>query len=176
MNKSGFVPLPIDTLLLTHRYRVLSVVGIGGFAITYKGSDNVLSRQVAIKELYMEGCSRVGNSLVPSLEIEPDWERAKNLIKSEASTLAQLKHPNIVTVFDYFEENLTVYMVTEFIDGVNLKREVMMRGAMTAARAVSYAIAIGEALALLHKTQVIHRDVNPNNIMLTREGHPVLIY
>ena len=165
--------LPVGTGLQGGNFTVGRVLGDGGFGITYKGSDPVLRRQVAIKELFPLGCTRQSNSIMPRLTAQ-EFNRVKEKFLEEAQTVARFNHSGIVKVYASFEENNTAYMVMEYLEGKTLDA-VLQGGAVSEQEGVGYVKAVGEALAAVHKAGVLHRDIKPANIMVTDDDRVVLI-
>jgi|GEM_PF-2836022 len=169
--------LAVASTLQNVRYTIAEVLGEGGFGVTYKGNDNRLGRTVAIKELFPFGSNREDEGAVtaPLTYTQGRWGKAVDDFLREARTIAGLDYAGIVAVYDYFEENNTAYMVMKFIDGIPLDRYVWQQGGKLGdEEAVRYTVHVGNALSVLHSLNLLHRDVKPNNIMLTRSG-PVLI-
>ena len=167
---------PKGTTLLNGRYVIEKDLGQGGFGITYKATDTRLSRPVAIKEFFPSslGCARRGKSVVPNNP--QDYQTSLQEFLDEARILAKIKHPNKVEVYDVFEENNTAYMVMEFIEGKNLLDLLNDRGGvMDEKEAIGYIIQVAGALEAMHKAGYLHRDIKPQNIMVTRDGRAVLI-
>jgi len=168
--------LPLGTKLLGGKYSVGKVLGQGGFGITYMGADTILSRPVAIKELFPEGCQRNGTTVQPTRITPSDFSYMKQRFLDEARLLASLNHPSIVRVYDFFEENNTAYMVMEFLRGKSLAKLVEERGgALGEQEAVGYILKVCEALDVVHKAGYLHRDIKPDNIIVCEDGRVVLI-
>jgi WD40 repeat protein/predicted Ser/Thr protein kinase len=168
--------LPLGTKLLGGKYTVGKVLGQGGFGITYMGADTVLSRPVAIKELFPEGCQRNGTTVQPTRITPSDFASMKQRFLDEARLLASLNHPGIVKVYDFFEENNTAYMVMEYLRGKSLAKLVEERGgALSEQEAVGYILKVCEALDVVHKSGYLHRDIKPENIIVCDDGRVVLI-
>ncbi|MBV5262088.1 protein kinase, partial [Synechococcus moorigangaii CMS01] len=113
--------LPPGSLLQQGKYKIEKVLGEGGFGITYKGVDTIHNRPVAIKENWPENAMRKGTTVVWSTAITPKskkWQLTK--VATEAKFIQKCVHPNIVKVYDWFEENDTVYVVMSFISGKTL--------------------------------------------------------
>lgn len=167
-----------NTTLQGGKYRILRVLGQGGFGITYLAEHTLLGKQVAIKEFYMkEFCNRDGNSHLSlgsqgSAEIVSRF-RAKFL--KEARNVAQFEHPNIVSVNDVFEENNTAYFVMNHLPNGSLRQLISQRGPLNEAEAQKYIAQIASALKYIHQRKMNHLDVKPANIMLNRSGDSVLI-
>lgn len=157
-------------------YSVGKVLGQGGFGITYQGSDLRLRRPVAIKEFFPQGCVRQSVTVQPAGTMTGSaYASAKSKFLEEARTLAQFQHPAIVHVYTTFEENNTAYMVMEFLKGKSLGDLLLERGAFSEERAVNYIERVGDALKAVHAANLLHRDIKPDNIMLTDEGRVVLV-
>jgi serine/threonine protein kinase len=168
--------LPLGTKLFGGKYSVGKVLGQGGFGITYMGADNLLSRPVAIKELFPEGCQRNGTTVQPTRIPPSDFSSMKQKFLDEARLLASLNHPGIVKVYDFFEENNTAYMVMEYLRGKSLAKLVEERGgALSEKEAVGYILKVCEALDVVHKAGYLHRDIKPENIIVCEDGRVVLI-
>mgnify|MGYP000108321578 CR=1 FL=1 len=168
--------LPKGTTLLNGRYVIEGYLGQGGFGITYKATDTRLSRPVAIKEFFLYGeCVRQGKNVVP---MKPqDYQDFRRKFIEEARILAKIKHPNKVEVYDVFEENNTAYMVMEFIEGKNLLDYLLKDrgGVMDEKEAIGYIIQVARALEAVHQAGYLHRDIKPDNIIVTRDGRAVLV-
>ena len=174
-NTAAGTALPSGTNLNNGAFRIGQVLGQGGFGITYKGGDVNLRRLVAIKEFFPQGSVRNGLDVLPPSPDQVDtFVQWRQSFLQEARTLAQFRHPSIVRIDTIFEENNTVYMVMKFLDGktlaTRLKTEVLGEN-----EALDLARQIGGALAVVHAENLIHRDLKPDNIILTEEGRPMLI-
>ena len=163
--------------LLDGVYRVNRVLGQGGFGITYQGVDTRLNRSVALKEFFPEGCWREGTTVISAGRwTVKTYSDAKQKFLQEGQTLGQFNHRGIVRVFYYFEENNTAYMVMEYLQGRSLADLLEQRGGkMSEPEALHYIQKICQALAVLHQAQFLHRDIKPDNIMLTEDKRVVLI-
>ena len=146
------------------RYEILELLGQGGMSAVYKANDPNLKRVVAIKLIHAH------------LSNNPDFLRR---FEEEATAVAQLRHPNIVQVFDYNHEDSTYYMVLEFVPGETLQAHLQRLNQsgrrMPAEEAIRYAIDTCEAVDYAHKRGMIHRDIKPANIMLDIHGHAILM-
>lgn len=160
-------------------YEVLRVLGIGGFGITYAARETVLGRIVAIKELLPESiATRVGGSTVTPLgpSKNDDWEWARERFYEEASTLAQFSHPSIVGVQRLVEANGTVYVVMDYIDGESLGRKLAAAGRiLSQTELLKIVMPLLDGVAEVHRRGLLHRDIKPDNILISSRGHPVLI-
>lgn len=165
--------LPQGTRLLNGKYAVGTVLGQGGFSLTYKGGDMQLRRYVAIKEYFPTGAVRhVGQVYLTDTAA---FGKGKTAFLEEASVLARFSHPNIVRVLDRFEENSTVYVVLEFLEGQTLGQRLRDGKLMDEWEAVMLGIKLSEALEAIHGAGILHRDIKPDNIILTNDGRSVLI-
>jgi len=147
------VPEPTE---IAGRYQVIKKLGAGAFGTVYKAKDKILGRMVAIKTIRLEGLAAAGTSL----------DELVNRFKVEAQVSAQLKHPNIVTIYDVGEASGMSYLAMEFIDGVGLDRVIANAGRLPVERAASLAAQVADALDFAHKNNVVHRDIKPANIMI----------
>ncbi|MBK8007184.1 MAG: serine/threonine protein kinase [Rhizobiales bacterium] len=159
-------------------YRVVRVLGAGGFGITYEGESPVTGRRVAIKEFFPRGiASRKGATEI--IYAERDTELVSWALKRfESSTTEQcrLKHPNIVEVFHYLAENDTGYMFMDYVEGATFEQWLRDRPNLPTAEEIRPMLEpVIDALDYLHSMNFIHRDVAPDNIMITADGRPVII-
>jgi serine/threonine-protein kinase len=144
-----------DPRILADRYEVESVIGHGGMAQVYLGTDRVLGRQVALKIL--------------SSQFARDATFVARF-RREAQAAASLIHPNVVGVFDTGSDDGTHYIVMEYVPGKTLAQVVREDAPLLPERAVEIAEAVAGGLAFAHRQGIIHRDVKPGNIMLTTNG------
>jgi tRNA A-37 threonylcarbamoyl transferase component Bud32 len=138
------------------RFDVVSRLGAGAFGTVYKAKDSLLGRMVAIKTIRLEGLAAQGASLDELLE----------RFGREARVAAQLKHPNIVTIYDFGTDQGLSYLAMEFIDGIGLDRLIANEGKLPVERAALIAAQFADALDFAHKHSVVHRDIKPANIMI----------
>jgi serine/threonine protein kinase len=138
--------------LLNGRYRLVAQQGSGGMAVIYKATDLALGRTVAVKILR------------PSLTNDPEFLKR---FRQEARNVANLSHPNIVTVHDVGQHGNTHYMVMEYIDGEDLKRLVRASAPFSIDRALSIAIKICAGVGYAHRAGLVHADVKPQNVLVT---------
>ncbi|MDJ0948118.1 MAG: serine/threonine-protein kinase [Alphaproteobacteria bacterium] len=160
-----------------NEYRILSVLGDGGFGITYRAEDVNLGKQVAIKEyLPVELAIRRGTSNVEprSTGTAEDFSWGLREFLREAQTLARFEHPNIVPVLRFFEANGTAYIVMAFQEGRSLF-EMIQRGGLSQGDIDGMLPALLDGLAAVHAGGYLHRDIKPENIFIRRDGTPVLI-
>ncbi len=161
-----------------HWYQIGSVLGRGGFGITYQATDTNLQSQVAIKEYLPVGLAlrdKNGTSLRASADNEDSYKAGLSRFIEEARTLAKFKHPNIVRVLAVFEDNNTAYMVMEYEEGNSLGEMLKTPRYQTEERLVEVFDAILSGLEEVHARNIIHRDIKPANIYIRRDGSPVLL-
>lgn len=166
--------------ILQSRYVIGAVIGAGGFGITYIGFDRRLRRRRAIKEFFPRGVlTRSGSASVVSVVSGQKelYERGMQGYLAEAQILAEFEHhPCIVSPLDYFEANGTAYLVMEYLDGQRLSDLVAAQGGRLGfADALHVMSPVLDALVAVHKKGIIHRDVSPDNVMLTHENAAKLI-
>lgn len=171
--------LSSESSLQGGRYRIVRMLGSGGFGITYLGTQTGLERNIVIKEFFMtDYCLRDEYSnliTVPTVSNVEFVERFKDKFLKEARHIAQLKHPNIVNIIDVFEENGTAYYVMDFIEGGSLVEKVQREGPLPENVAKRYILQIADALNYIHQRYMNHLDVKPGNIMLSRNDNAILI-
>ena len=144
-----------DGIVLGKRYAVLSKIGAGGMADVYKGRDQMLNRYVAIKVLKRE------------------YKEDANFVRkfrSEAQAAAGLIHPNIVNVYDVGEDRGLYYMVMELVEGITLKEYIERKGRLSHKETISIAIQMCSGIGAAHKAEIIHRDIKPQNIIISKDG------
>ncbi|MFN3649139.1 MAG: protein kinase domain-containing protein [Armatimonadota bacterium] len=168
--------LPPGTRLQNGLFTVGKLLGQGGFGITYQGSATSKGRPVALKEFFPQGSVRHGLRVIPAGGmLESDFESARQRFLEEARLLERFQHPSIVDVYATFEENDTAYMAMELLRGKTLGAFLETRPTMEEAEAVACIRKAGEALAAVHAEGLLHRDLKPDNLMLTDDGRVVLI-
>ena len=159
-------------------FRIVKVLGQGGFGITYLAQDTLLNIEVAIKELLpRDFATRVeGVTVVPKRPVDAEsFAWAKQRFINEARILASLRHENIVHVYRFLECHGTAYMVMEFVHGQNLLE--WMRKHRKPSEQMLHAILFPllDGLDCVHRKDVLHRDISPENILLTSENRPMLL-
>ncbi len=180
MSSDSYAAVSLKKGYLLHgHYRILSVVGRGGFSFTYKAQDKYLDRIVAVKEYFpTSAAARSGTSVMPIDEVSRDGytKGMKSFIK-EAQTLAKFRNEHICSVLDYFEENGTAYLIMPYIFGESLDKVLKKcpGGVMNSAAVRKWMMPLLGALRDLHQASYIHRDIKPSNIYITFEGEPILI-
>ncbi|MBE5954297.1 MAG: hypothetical protein E7257_09135 [Lachnospiraceae bacterium] len=158
--------------ILKGRYIVGVAVGSGGFGITYKAWDAQLEKLIAIKEFFPSGLvNRSQDGVQIKLYSSKNTEEYNNGLKrflEEGKTAAKYStHPNIVNVFDIFQENNTGYMVMEFLEGMSLKECILSNdGALDVDTTIEVLLGVISALKALHKDKILHRDISPDNIFV----------
>lgn len=141
--------------LLAGRYELIEKIGDGGMAVVYKAKDRLLNRYVAVKIL------------------RPEFTRDAQFIESfrkESQAAAGLQHPNIVNVYDVGKEGNIYFIVMELIDGRPLSDIIEENGPLDYRNVIEIGKQVAAALSLAHKNHIIHRDVKPHNIMITKDG------
>jgi serine/threonine protein kinase len=161
-----------------HWYEIKSVLGQGGFGITYLAQDLNLDRAVAIKEyLPSDFAVREGDQSVHPLsgQTQPQFEWGLERFISEARTLSKFEHPNIVRIFAVFEENNTGYLVMPYEEGTSLQAVLKGKKTLDESTLLKIIEPILDGLDLVHKHEFIHRDIKPDNIFIREDGSPVLL-
>jgi serine/threonine protein kinase/peptidoglycan hydrolase-like protein with peptidoglycan-binding domain len=172
-----FVALPVGTLI--GRYEVLSVLGQGGFGITYRARDIQLDREVAIKE-YLPTALAVrqnGVTVMPrSTKAAEDFTWGRDRFVAEGRVIATLhRAPGIVRVYDFLEINGTAYIVMEMLHGDTLEGHIRKNGRLDAPAIDRILWPLLDGLEQVHTAGFLHRDIKPANILLDAEGNPTLI-
>lgn len=142
-------------MFLADRYEILDQIGTGGMSDVYKAKCHKLNRFVAIKVLKQE------------------FSQDKNFVSKfriEAQSAAGLTHPNVVNVYDVGDEDGIHYIVMELVEGITLKRYIEKKGKLTSKEAVSIAIQVAQGIEAAHSHHIIHRDIKPQNIIISKEG------
>ena len=175
---TNLLALPEGTELVGD-YRIKCVLGAGGFGITYLAEEIALGRLVTIKEYFpADFAARLGtiNAAPRSQGCAEDFRWGLDRFISEAQTLARFVHPNIVGVYRYFLANDTGYMVICFEEGGSLKSWLgRLKRAPRQAELDRILTPLLEALEFVHKASFLHRDIAPDNIIIRKDGSPVLI-
>ena len=180
MMKNEMNLLPAGTLV-ADRYEILEVIGQGGFGITYKAYDSVLDVPVAIKEYYPSGiASRYHEQ---SLDVQVGgsenrrlFEEGKKKFLEEARILARFSEdPNVVGVRNFFEDNQTVYIVMQYLQGESLKEYIEKNGKISFDEAYRLLRPVMQSLGRIHAAGLIHRDISPSNLIRMRTGKVKLI-
>lgn len=142
-------------MMIGDRYEILERIGTGGMSDVYKAKDHKLNRHVAVKVLKQE------------------FSENTNFVskfRMEAQAAASLMHPNIVNVYDVGEENGIFYIVMELVEGITLKKYIEKKARLSFREAVSIAIQACMGIEAAHKNHIIHRDIKPQNIIISKDG------
>ena len=142
-------------MFIGNRYEVLDKVGSGGMSDVYKAKDHKLNRFVAIKVLKHE------------------FSKDKNFVSKfrvEAQSAARLEHTNIVNVYDVGEDAGLYYIVMELVEGITLKQYIARKKRLSVKEATSIAIQIAQGIECAHNNQIVHRDIKPQNIIISTDG------
>lgn len=142
-------------MFISDRYEIIDKVGSGGMADVYKAKCHRLNRYVAIKIL------------------KPEYSNDKNFVtkfRGEAQSAAGLSHPNIVNVYDVGDDDGLYYIVMELVEGITLKKFIERKGKLEIKEAVGIAIQIAQGMEAAHDNHIIHRDIKPQNIIISRDG------
>lgn len=178
--------LPIDSVslvpgtVLKERYELGRILGNGGFGITYLAWDRLFNHKVAVKEYMPSDLSTRGKGetqvTVFSGKKSDYYKKGKTKFLEEARLLAKFeKDPAIVSTLDYFEAHGTAYNVMEYIDGRTISAILKECGKLSAQQTIDYILPIIESLKSVHEQGLIHRDIAPDNIMVTKDGQAKLI-
>lgn len=167
-----------DSTLQNGKYRIIRILGQGGYGITYLAENTKLNTYVAIKEFFPNNiCHREvsGDIKVLSSSSLQLWSKLKDKFQKEARHISSLNHPNIIKVHDVFDENNTVYYSMDYIDGCSLLDK--LRGSSIDRKdAIQYILKIADALSYVHRAHITHLDIKPGNIMIRQEDNePILI-
>lgn len=175
---TNLIALPNGTELVGD-YRIERVLGAGGFGVTYLADEIALARLVTIKEYFPSDiAARAGgiDAAPRSQDCAGDYRWGLDRFIEEAQTLARFDHTNIVRVYRYFRANNTGYMVLHFEEGQSLKSWLKGLGRAPRQKELDTIIApLLDALELIHKSDFLHRDIAPDNIIIRKSGDPVLI-
>ena len=144
-----------EGIYIADRYEIVWKVGTGGMADVYKAKDHTLGRFVGIKVLKQEFSEDVN---------------FVTKFRTEAQSAAGLEHPNIVNIYDVGSENSIHYIVMEYVEGITLKTYIEKKGQLSFKEAVSIAIQVGRGIEAAHNKHIIHRDIKPQNIIISTEG------
>ena len=144
-----------EGVFLGKRYEILGRIGSGGMADVYKGKDHKLNRYVAVKVL------------------KSDYRNDESFIKkfvSEAQAAAGLMHPNVVNVYDVGQDRGLYYMVMELVEGITLKEYIEKKERLSAKETISISIQMISGIQAAHNHHIIHRDIKPQNIIISKDG------
>jgi len=144
-----------EGMYIADRYEIIGKIGAGGMSDVYKAKDLTLGRFVAIKVL------------------KPEFSEDLNFVtkfRTEAQSAAGLEHPNIVNIYDVGSEKGMHYIVMEYVEGITLKTYIEKKGQLSFKEAVSIAIQVGRGIEAAHSKGIIHRDIKPQNIIISKDG------
>lgn len=166
--------------ILAGQYIINSVLGQGGFGITYKATDYKTGLPVAVKEFFPDSMATrtTATTVIPFTGERGDsYEYGKNCFLQEARTLAEfVGNENIVRIHSFFEENGTAYFVMDYVEGVSFEEFIKSKGGrISYDEAENTLLYIIDALALVHSKGIVHRDVTPDNIFITNDGKVKLL-
>lgn len=142
-------------MFLADRYEIIEQIGTGGMSDVYKAKCHKLNRYVAIKVM------------------KEEFSHDKNFVSKfiiEAQSAAGLTHPNVVSVYDVGDENGIYYIVMELVEGITLKQYIEKKGRLSSKEAVSIAIQVAQGMEAAHSHHIVHRDIKPQNIIISKEG------
>jgi len=142
-------------MVLGDRYEIIEKIGTGGMSDVYRAKCHKLNRFVAVKVLKQEFSENVN---------------FVSKFRTEAQAAAGMMHPNIVNVYDVGEENGTHYIVMELVEGITLKQYIEKKARLSVKEAISIAIQVSMGIEAAHNNHIIHRDIKPQNIMISKEG------
>jgi len=142
-------------MMIGDRYEILEKIGTGGMSDVYKGKDHKLNRYIAVKVLKQEFSENA--NFVSKFRVE-------------AQAAAGLMHPNIVNVYDVGEEEGVYYIVMELVEGITLKKYIEKKARLSVKEAISIAIQVSMGIEAAHNNHIIHRDIKPQNIIISKEG------
>lgn len=161
------------------KYKIMRVLGQGGFGITYLAENQYLGSQVAIKEFFFKQyCERdesTSHVTVGTQSAKTEVSRYQEKFMKEARTIARLNHPNITKIHDVFKENNTAYFVMDYLRGENLSECIKHQGRLSESVAIDYIRQVGNALSYIHTQNLNHLDVKPSNIMITDNGRKAVL-
>ncbi|MGB8649274.1 MAG: serine/threonine-protein kinase, partial [Mycobacteriales bacterium] len=149
--------------LIGERYRLLAPLGTGGMGTVWRGQDEVLHRDVAVKEV-----------LLPPGLPEDEKEQLRERTRREARAAARLDSPHAVTVYDVVEDDGHPFLVMELVDAQTLSHVVKTQGPLPPQRVAEIGLAVLSALEAAHRNGIVHRDVKPSNVLLRADGRVVL--
>lgn len=174
------IVLPIGSRLADNKIIIGRVIGKGGFGVTYLGYDTRMEKIIAVKEYYPNGTvyrsPGTADVFINDSRSAEAFEKGAEKFFTEAEMVSQFNgNPNIVSVYDYFKANNTVYLIMEYLEGITLKNYLKKHGKLSDGQALYIMDKIAAALSITHSAGVLHRDISPDNIMICRDGKVKLI-
>lgn len=167
------------TLLQGGKYKIEKVLGQGGFGITYLANQELLDRQVCIKEFFFkEYCERNNDASHIILGTQSNSETVERFMAKflkEARTISHLDHPNIIRIHDIFKENNTAYYVMDYVEGESLNEIVSRDGMLAESKAIDYIKQVASALDFIHQRGINHLDIKPANIMIRKSDNMAIL-
>lgn len=166
--------------VLSDRYVIGKRIGSGGFGITYLAYDTDEEKTVAIKEYYpknvvIRGADNVSIEPLTSLQ-EAEFSKGRERFENEAKILSQLREgTDVIKIFDTFRQNGTTYYVMEYVHGTTVSEYTAKKGKFSEGQALYTALHIASAFRCIHSRNIIHRDLSPENIMITIDGKVKLV-
>ncbi|NWK54076.1 serine/threonine protein kinase [Verrucomicrobiaceae bacterium N1E253] len=164
---------------IVNHYQITRVIGKGGFGITYAAQDIHTGSELAIKELLPTAIATRHHDLsvsAHSQSLHDDFRWAIDSFIKEARTLAKFKHPHLVRMLEFFEQNGTAYMVMPYIQGDDIKGHVAAYGTFTEGQCLNILISLCDAVNTIHQAGILHRDIKPENIILEQSKQmPILL-
>ncbi len=148
------------TKMLVNNYEIIKEIGRGGMGIVYLATDHRLNRRVAIKELSVSGQALMSD----------ETENVIARFQREALAASKLQHPNIVSVYDYFQDGDNHFMVMEYLEGKSLQHYIDQRQPFSVEQTIDITTQVCAALDYAHAHQIVHRDIKPDNILLLENG------
>ena len=142
-------------MIIAGRYEVEKKIGTGGMSDVYKAKDHTLGRCVAIKVLKPEFCEDMN---------------FVTKFRTEAQSAAGLEHPNIVNIYDVGSQDGFYYIIMEYVQGITLKTYIEKKGRLNYKETLSIAIQVGRGIQAAHAKNIIHRDIKPQNIIISNDG------
>ena len=150
----GVLDQQMEQQVFNDRYQIIAKIGSGGMADVYKAMDSVLERPVAIKVLHRHFA---------------EDEDFVTRFRREAQAAANLNHPNIVSIYDWGSQNSTYFIVMELLEGESLKQHIQSKGVLDIREAMEITKKVLSALGFAHRNDIIHRDIKPHNIIITKD-------
>lgn len=169
-------PLAAGTELSQGAYVIESLLGAGGFSLTYKGIETRLKTPVAIKEFFPKGCTRQESHITPGGSWRLDTlQESMDAFLDEGRTMERFERPGIVKVYSVFQANGTAYIVMELLRGSSFQKLIQERGVVPEHLALGFISDLGCTLDGIHLAGLLHGDIKPENIVLTEDDRVILL-